>query len=290
LNEINHDNKFFIVEFPHPDLFSAALQLRKHNFILVYEIIDDWESFHAEGQAIWFDREIEKSLVLNANFLTAVSPPLVNKFSNIRRDITLIPNGYDPNLLGKNNANISKVRYPSSGINIGYFGHLTDSWFDWDFLYNILELSEEKGIKIKFHLIGYGEPDLNNIAKFKEKLFFYGRVEPSKLYRHAKNWNLAIIPFKSGKLAESVDPIKLYEYLFFGLPIIVKGISHLDNHPFVKLVSTEAQFFEALNLLESIAENRDGNNDLAIVISETTWEKRFSKLIHSLESDSWMFL
>jgi len=290
LKDVNHPKKFFIVEFPHPDLYSVALKLRKHDFFLVYEIIDDWESFHAENQAIWFNREIEKSLILNANLITAVSPPLVRKFSNIRSDITLLPNGYDPNLLGIRNRNISKDKYSHEEINIGYFGHLTDSWFDWGFLLNLLELAEELGINIKFHIIGYGEPDIKFLEKFEKKIFFYGRVDPSELYRYVKNWNLAMIPFKVGKLAESVDPIKLYEYLFFGLPVIVRGITHLNNHPFVQLVTTEMQFLEAIGVLENLAQNRDQNKVLSRIVSDTTWQNRFEQLMKYLESDPWMFL
>ena len=290
LKDVNHPKKYFIVEFPHPELYSAALKLRNFDYLLVYEIIDDWESFHTEDQAIWFNGEIEKSLILNSNLVTAVSSPLLRKFSNIRNDIILIPNGYDPDLLGIRNKNISKGNYSHKEINIGYFGHLTNSWFDWGFLINLLELAEEKGINIKFHLIGYGEPDLKFLAKFEKKIIFYGRVNPSELYRHARNWDIAMIPFKVGNLAESVDPIKLYEYLFFGVPVIVRGISHLKNHPFVRLVTTELQFLEAIGTMEKIAQNRDQNKDLTRILIEATWNNRFEQLLKDLERDPWMFL
>lgn len=290
LYEINHTKKYFIVEFPHPDLYLAALKLRKLNFIVVYEIIDDWEYFNQEGQAIWFNSEIENSMVLNANLITAVSKPLQEKFSDIRNDIKLIPNGYDPKLLGVKNSYIARNKFSMNDINIGYFGHLTPSWFDWDFLYSLLEQSEIKGLNIQFHIIGYGEPDLKKFEKFAGKFFFYGRVIPSQLYKHVKFWDLAMIPFKPGKLAESVDPIKLYEYLFFGLPTIVRGISHLENHPFAMLVSSPSEFFDAIKQMGTLAQYNQINPELDKVISESTWDNRFSNLIKEVDKDLWMFL
>jgi len=291
LENVNHSKKFFIVEFPHPDLVYASLKLRKLDYLVVYEIVDDWEGFHAVDQAPWYNFEIEKFLVLNANFITAVSSPLLIKFSSIRNDIILTPNGYDPDLLGIKNRYISKNRFSHKEINIGYFGHLTESWFDWNFLISLANIFEKKGVSIKFHLIGYGEPDLKIIDTIEEKVIFYGRVEPSELYRYVKNWDVAMIPFTLSLLSESADPIKLYEYLYFGLPTIIRGISHLhDLSNFVQIVSNEMEF---LNAIENLKKNNQGfnqNEGITRFLQETTWKNRFGKLLIEMECDPWMFL
>jgi len=278
--------KYFIAEFPHPDFLSVALHLRIHGFAIIYDIIDEWEAFHKVDQAHWYQKNFEESIVLNANYLTAVSKPLIDKFSHLRKDIHLIPNGFDPAFLGDFQL-ISKEKLNKQNINIGYFGHLTPAWFDWKFIKDVLDQAKTNSINLIVHIIGYGEPDLSKmLGDYKDSLVFHGRVPPSDLYIFAKNWDLAMIPFKSGKLSEAVDPIKIYEYLYFGLPVIVKGIPHLDDLPNVSVVDNVDQFFEVLNNLSMSNKYQSQSIDTF----EFTWEKRFSKFLKILEDETWMSL
>jgi glycosyltransferase involved in cell wall biosynthesis len=286
--------KYFITEFPHPDFFSSALRLRRSGFKLVYEIIDEWEEFHKAGQALWFNKAVENAFVVNANFLTAVSQPLIEKFSGLRRDIHLSPNGYTPSLLGEKRRGISlKKRLKKSEFHLGYFGHLTESWFDWDFLLKVLDLAHEQGMKLYIHLIGYGEPDIKaRIEKYSRQVKFYGKVHPSKLYKYVKSWDAAMICFKSGKLSEAVDPIKIYEYLYFGLPVIVKGISHLKTFPLTQVVADEKQAVDALVSLQARGRRLSAQDSTARerVLAASIWEQRFTDLLEIMENEKWMFL
>jgi hypothetical protein len=38
---------------------------------------------------------------------------------------------------------------------VGYFGHLTDAWFDWSLIFDLARSRAD----ITFEIIGYGEPD-----------------------------------------------------------------------------------------------------------------------------------
>jgi polysaccharide pyruvyl transferase CsaB len=88
--------KYFLIEFPHPDFLSCLLTLRQAGFLGVYEIVEEWEKLQNEGRASWYRRSSEQALVLNANFLTAASQPLVDKFAGLRRDIHLLPDRSGP--------------------------------------------------------------------------------------------------------------------------------------------------------------------------------------------------
>jgi polysaccharide pyruvyl transferase CsaB len=285
LTGLINPKRYFVAEFPHPEFLSAALQLRRYNFKIVYEIIDEWEEFHRVGQAIWFNPAVEESLVLNANLLTAVAPALVEKFSHIRKDIQLSPNGFDPAVLGKNNALVARKNLKRPGIHIGYFGHLTDSWFDWDFIFRVVDAARQRNIPLEFHLIGYGNPNLDErLQPYQSQIHLYGKVNPSDLHRYARDWDVAMIPFKPGKLSEAVDPIKIYEYLYFGLPVIVTGILHLENLPAVTVVKNENEFIDAVLAWP-------GNKTFEpLDMSVHTWEQRFRQLLETLEREEWMFL
>ena len=286
LEKLNNAHKYFVAEFPHPEFLTAAIRLRNSGFAIVYEIIDEWEEFHNVGQAIWYRKPIEEAFVINANLISAVSEPLVEKFSELRQDIFLIPNGFTPSFLGPYQ-DIAQRQFKHATINLGYFGHLTPAWFDWLFLKDILVQADHHDLDLHVELIGYGEPNLDEVlGKYREKVKFYGKILPGELHKYVEEWDLAMIPFKSSALSEAVDPIKIYEYLYFGLPVIVKGIPHLKNLPGVSVVSNASQFLEILiNLRESGVDEQDAMN-----LAAFTWESRFSKLVKLLEDETWMSL
>jgi glycosyltransferase involved in cell wall biosynthesis len=286
LKELNAAPRIFVAEFPHPNFLTAAIKLRREGFKILYDIVDEWEAFHEVGQAIWYEKQIEESFVVNANFITAVSQPLIEKFDFLRKDVHLIPNGFDPTVLGENH-HISQRNFLNPDISLGYFGHLTPSWFDWDFLREILRIAEIKNMELKISLIGYGEPDLDQtLGKYKHWIDFHGKVPPSELFTYAQDWDVAMIPFIHNDLSEAVDPIKIYEYLYFGLPVIVKGIPHLHSLPGVTGVSNAEEFIDTLTTLREGEQKEQKDVDL----TEFTWEKRFSRLLEILEDEAWMSL
>ncbi len=287
LAKLDHPAKHFVVEFPHPEFLLAAVKLRRYGFKTLYEIIDDWEEFHKVGQAVWFNKAYEDALVVNANFLTAVSQPLVEKFSRLRSDIHLLPNGFDPALLGLDYRRVARGDFKRNDIHLGYFGHLTDSWFDWDFLLDVLDLAGEQNLDLHFHLLGYGEPNLETrLANYQDRIQLVGKVPPSGLHTYVENWDAAMIPFRPGKLGEAVDPIKIYEYLYFGLPVIVRGIPHLNDLPGVFVVSDAQQFLEVIGLLRRQEQQKRKPESL----DQFTWQQRFAGLLKMLESEEWMSL
>jgi O-antigen biosynthesis protein len=286
LKHLSAQQKIFTVEFPYPGFLEVAFVLRSSDFVIHYDIIDEWEEFHQVGQAEWFDQEAEHGLVINANILSAVSEPLIQKFSNLRNDIHLIPNGFDPAILG-DFQNIAQRNFKDNTINLGYFGHLTPSWFDWSFIKEVLALASVQNLDVNIHLIGYGEPDLQKILGDDQKsIVFHGKVHPKNLHSHVKDWDLAILPFVSSALSRAVDPIKIYEYLYFGLPVIVKGIPHLSDLSNVYVVSDATEFMDILVALRDQKITKEIPKD----IFDYTWEERFDQLIQILIGESWMSL
>jgi polysaccharide pyruvyl transferase CsaB len=94
-----HSKKILVVGSPHPNLFLPTLELRRQGFDIIYEISNDWEDIQSNGQIFWYDKGIEEAFIINANVATAASRPLLEKFSHLRQDIQLIPDGHDLTLL-----------------------------------------------------------------------------------------------------------------------------------------------------------------------------------------------
>jgi O-antigen biosynthesis protein len=271
-------DKFMFITIPSKHFYDVIFPLKKQGFSIIYDIMDDWEEFSKVSQAPWYDKIIEEAVVVNSDAIFAVSDSLVKKFLHLRSDIEINGNGLNMSLLG-NYPNISrKVESEDKKIHIGYFGHLTESWFNWELIFELLE----KNPNITLHVIGYGESDFIRKRIFERKnIIYYGKVSPSDLYKYVQKWHLGIIPFKSTKLSEGVDPIKIYEYLYFGLPTIVTGIPHLSNYPYVFYSSDDINDLNEKILKQYNKVIYDGTEYEKIeeFLSNCYWEKRFEDLI-----------
>jgi glycosyltransferase involved in cell wall biosynthesis len=263
--------KVFLIEFPDSFLFEKINIANLHSFVTVYDCIDDWEEFAKAGQAVWYDPAIERYLVRNANLVIATNSILLEKLKQMGAEkVPIVPNGVDMESLRQKQGSVRSLE--KGAITIGYFGHLTESWFDWDLVFNTASRKKDW----VFHIIGYGEPSGLN---FPENVRFWGKVEHRELPSYAHSWDVAIIPFKEGKLTQAVDPIKLYEYLFLELPVVVTNMAHLQGIPGVFSCSRE-DFEETLHLAKETAFNP---TDVERFIQNNTWGKRVDQILEEID-------
>ena len=259
-------HKILLIEFSHPSTFELISLSNSYGWVTVYDVMDDWEEFNKVGQADWYDKSLEQYIALNSDLVTTVSPKLLEKLKNYgASNVKLLPNAFDPDvLIDKPVLSLKKGK-----ITIGYFGHLTSSWFDWDLL---IGLAKKHNDWI-FHLIGYGEPQII----LPSNIYLHGKVEPGDLSSYAKNWDVAIIPFIVSKLAESVDPIKIYEYLHLRLPVVVQGIPHLERYPYVLIANNKEEFENCIEKASNMQ-----IQDVTDFIENNTWKKRVNTLLEEI--------
>ena len=126
-----------------------------------------------------------------------------------------------------------------------------------------------------FHIIGYGEP---SGLKLPENVQFWGRVEHRDLPAYARFWDVAMIPFREGRLTEAVDPIKLYEYLHLGLPVVATSMVHLRGTPGV-FPCLRDDFERTLILAKQTSFPRQ---EVEKFVQGNTWEKRVEQILEEI--------
>ena len=212
-----------VFEFPHPSCFQWINEFNLAGWNTVYDIIDDWDEFDKAGKAVWFEPAVERYLAMNATAVTAVVPSLAEKAQSWvpGLKVTLVPNGVAP---GSFDMSLPARPLPKGDVTVGYFGYLTPAWFDW----NLVASTARKHPRWAFHIVGYGEPVPVSLPA---NVHLLGKAPHNELFSYSQNWDVAIVPFKEGALSQGADPIKVYEYLTLGLPVVSTGIPHLRNYP-----------------------------------------------------------
>ena len=256
--------KIFLIEFPDAYLFEQVDLLGAHGFTTVYDCVDDWEEFARAGQAHWYDPEVERHLACRADVVVATHPVLAERIRQLGRDVDVpvVPNGVALDSLAHAPAR-ERVGDPV----VGYFGHLTAAWFDWELLCETARARPEWS----FDIIGHGAPE--DLA-VPPNVRLRGRVPHEELEAATRSWHVGIVPFRPGRLTQAVDPIKMYEYLALGLPTVVVDMPHLAGAPGVTVCGRDG-FADALE--RALQEPLDAAR-VAEFVQSARWEVRLNAL------------
>ena len=256
-----------------PDIHSVAeIGVFTHRgWKVVYEVRDDWEEFHKAGVGKWYDSAYEGFLCKQADCVTAVSCTLRDKMISLgtHPDRTfIVPNGLTRAFLEGSGPSFTRRRsgYRGDGT-IGYFGHLTENWFNWKLLCKVASRRKDR----RFEIIGFGAPkDL----KTPSNVVLLGEKTHDEIIDIASRWSVAMIPFKNGKLAEGVDPIKIYEYLALGLPCVSCWMPQIEEYPLVFTYRDDSEFGKTLDRVLDYSPSEADWELAQAFVSASTWDRR----------------
>lgn len=240
--------------------------LPKTRIPIAYDCMDDYFSMHKEEDLL----KQEKKVIDVASVIFTSSNSLIKKIRDryqTSKDIVLVRNGFDGAVIPIEKCNDSDV------FSLCYVGTVS-VWFDFDLIDRIAK--EIPGIRIL--IVGPIEVAVKEkVEKFNGSnvIKFVGSVDHSKLFDTVKDYSCLIMPFVLNDIIESVDPVKLYEYINFNKNILSIYYPEIDR--FSQFVHFYNNHDEAITIIKSLMNDNklkysylDRNNFL----KQNTWEAR----------------
>ena len=266
LRDLGSTRGVFVVSYPHPSVCPLINVVNANGWATLYDCRDDWEEFSKVGMAAWYQPSVEKYVVNNCDATCCVSRPLQAKLSEFTtsRPVRLSPNAYDPNFLSA-----GYRRCHGDSVKIGYFGHLTEKWFDWESLSWVASQRPD----YSFEIIGHGAPAGLDLPP---NVTLLRAMAHEDICRIASEWQVGIIPFRIGLLADGVDPIKIYEYFGLGLPVVSFRMPQIVDYPNTTTVETREAFAEALD--QTLRLECD-QRAIDAFLERNTWDVRARELL-----------
>jgi glycosyltransferase involved in cell wall biosynthesis len=216
----------------------------------------------------------ERHLASAADAVFAVTPLLAERLRALgAAEAEVLPNGLLPEIAEVG----APVSAPGGEVTVGYFGHLTAAWFDWELVAGAARARPTW----KFELIGYGgAPE----SELPGNVVLLGPRPHRDLAAYAARWDVGIVPFKPGRLAASADPIKTYEYLAMGLPVVVTGVlPPPGGEAFLRRADDLEGFLAALTEEAEAARSRpEAAAERRAFAATCTWAARVDALLAAL--------
>lgn len=193
---------------------------------VVFDAVDDWsehENFKSVKSVL---KENYAKIESRADIIFTVAEDLKNLFSK-HSNVHWIPNGVDfehfNTSKGSVPAILSKIEALPGAV-VGYVGVIQNR-IDFDLVAKIAQLHPSES----FVFVGPVWPDAE-IEKVKglSNVHFFGAVSYSVLPLVISSFNVGIIPHKINAFTASMNPLKLYEYLAVGIPVVTTKIAGLD--------------------------------------------------------------
>jgi glycosyltransferase involved in cell wall biosynthesis len=200
--------------------------------ILIFDCID----FPGEQFEHW--RENFDCLSENADIIICSSQGLCNLQKKYAKKIHIIRNGADFQYFKKADT------VPNNKIKqVGFIGSVAP-WLDYDLIDYIIKKNSDK----QFVFVGdfYDiKPNFNY-----SNAVFTGRKDYKDLIKYMRNMDAFINPFKITTMTNCVSPIKLYEYLSTGKPVVSTAILEVVplDRDYVYVGKNYEQFNTLLNM------------------------------------------
>ena len=260
-----------IIIAQHP--FWAPVILQAKSSKTIYDCMDHHAGFVNQTDQILINNEI--SLAEKVDIVTVSSDQLAEKFRNFKK-ASVIKNACEFTRFDS----VSRIKSKCGPI-IGYVGAVSN-WFDDHLLF---EIAREKS-DWQFHIYGSTVDSDISHAESLENIKFFGEVSYNEVPQLIVNFDVCIIPFKINPLTHNTNPVKLYEYLAAGRPVVsiampeLYGMEHVD----VYCVSSHAEFIKKIEYciyVSDISERIKIRKEFAM---KNDWSNRISDLIKLINS------
>lgn len=167
-----------------PSALALTLMERLKYCRSLYDAMDDFPAFYS-GLSCIAMRKRERALVRRVSMVMASSTALKARWSSIRDDVKLVPNGLDPDVL---QFPVTASREGKRKL-LGYVGTMA-SWFDWEWAAALAEARPQDIVR----LIGpMFSPTPNKLPPNIEILPACSHSEALQAMKH---FDIGLIPFK----------------------------------------------------------------------------------------------
>jgi len=266
------------------DRLDFITDLREIKGIHVVDLCDDLPYYHKlANNELEFKKSLNllKHAIRHANINIVSATKIKDKYQKYaQNEIIVIPNGHDLDMNKLSNPkpappDIVKISKPR----IGFIGTLFQ-FIDEELLYQIIKARP----KYNYIFIGNIEDNfpIQRFNNFKN-VFILGKKPKEQIHNYINSFDITINPFKIHEVNDSVNPVKVFEYLANKKQVVSTYMYSLMQEEISKYIHFAKNQDEFIKLLDSLVKNSHFVNDIpSQLIYNYSWDGLFAKMIKEI--------
>ncbi len=234
--------------------------------LLVFDYIDE----ASEEFAIWNNNDLYEAMN-QADVVTVVSQRLYDqvKMQFPEKTVLLLPNAADYEHFSNSKQlpcpiDMASIPHPV----IGFMGSIA-TWIDTELIHQVAQLRPDWSIV----LLGNDYVRVERIFANCPNVYFLGRKFYHELPPYVGQFAVGMVPFQVRDMTHSSSPIKMYEYLAAGVPVISTPIKESVNCPYVATGATATEWVNEIEQLLSIS-----GDELQAFAQQESWLARIEQV------------
>jgi|GEM_PF-816188 len=247
---------------------------------VVTDVVDDhraWPGVSEQEKARLTENYRETLAFADMAFVNCA--PMLESMSEFRDGVRLVPNGCDasPVLVQPRNNAAFEVFSAWKGKVIGFVGNLEQK-IDIELIGKIAEQYRDCLVV----LVGstHANPVVLQLQKYSNVLM-PGIVPYEEVGAWMSRFDVGIIPHLDMEMTRNMNPLKLYVYLSWRIPVVSTEIFNVDNSSeFVFSATTHAEFLKAVG--HAMHQRTENDENLTQYINANSWESRMKQHVDEL--------
>lgn len=273
LEGIKNKDLFYLIQYPRwaPLVFKLK---EIYGGKIIFDFMDEHAGFGNVGEDI---EEVENNLIKKADLVISSSSRLEVKAKRINRNTILVKNAAEFEHFNNIYPN-GKLDFIKNKVIIGYYGAIGE-WFDME----LVEYCAKKKPDWCFVLIGRITTDeITRISELKN-VFLLGEKKYRELPGYLYYFDVCIIPFKITPLTLATNPVKFYEYISAGKPVVSVRLPEVEFYKnYCYLADTKEEFLYMLEKALIEKEDKEKIEERIKLARENTWESRYKVIKDAL--------
>ncbi|EJL6761112.1 glycosyltransferase [Vibrio cholerae] len=253
-----------------PFWHSAVKKLPKNT--VVYDCMDHHAGFSTNS----FEMLKQENTLLKEADLVITTAELLSKNISEARENVIIRNGAEIDYF---KATPSEELLEKSRPVVGYYGAIAE-WFDTDLVLKTAKLLPQ----YDFVLIGNVTTDVS-CFKNQSNIKLLGEVPYKDLTKYLVSFDVCIIPFIINDLTLCTNPVKVYEYLAAGKPVVATAMPEVMLIEEKVFIASDAEAFSL-----SIEKAMETKDDAELVTDRKKWAESHDWLERARHLESEMEL
>jgi glycosyltransferase involved in cell wall biosynthesis len=256
--------------------------LRRGDFdILCYDLIDDPIVFCDPTQ---YDKFLqwETELVAESQIVTYSADALGSKAArNPHARLVHLPNGVDSAWFRNRAAvlpvpeDVSRIPAPRAG-SVGSIFH----WTDIDLAARVIGALPD----ISFVFVGpLGHPSIINPLLRLRNFHYLGPKPYNLVPAYINSFDICLSFFKRDRLSDAVDPVKVYEYLALGKPVVASFIPEMAKFGELVRTATDAESFCAQVRATLVDRDPELRVKRQAYADASSWSRRIDELLAAIQ-------